>query len=171
MKIKKTKSLLYIFSSVKHFFWCYITATSSLPLNTTPLTKTFICSTLNSVILSIERLMFSWTRNATSLTLYPKNTFKNTSQLTLFSSKTISASIRIHKELATQFIEEWFGKNVRFYYKNNELFADIKANETSLIYWCLQYGDHIELISPKETRNKIKEKIKQMQMRYMDDGK
>ena len=52
------------------------------------------------------------------------------------------------------------------YEKEGTVFADIKANETSLVYWCLQYGENLDLLSPKETRDKIKGIIKQMCKRY-----
>lgn len=84
----------------------------------------------------------------------------------MFSTKTINATVKIYKDSATAYVEEWFGKNASLYEKENSIFADITANETSLIYWCLQYGEDIELLSPKDTRDKIKEILKQINKRY-----
>ncbi|MDY5586197.1 MAG: WYL domain-containing protein [Eubacteriales bacterium] len=84
----------------------------------------------------------------------------------MFATKTINATVKIHREEAANYVEEWFGKNANLYEKENSIFADITANETSLIYWCLQYGEDIELLSPKDTRDKIKEIVKQINKRY-----
>ena len=84
----------------------------------------------------------------------------------MFATKTINATVKIHREEAANYVEEWFGKNARFYEKDNKIYADIIANESSLIYWCLQYGEDIELLSPKDTRGKIKEIVKQINKRY-----
>ena len=84
----------------------------------------------------------------------------------MFSTNSIKATVKIYSESATAYVEEWFGKNASLYEKENSIFADITANETSLIYWCLQYGEDIELLSPKDTREKIKEIVKQINKRY-----
>ena len=84
----------------------------------------------------------------------------------MFSTNSIKATVKIYNESATAYVEEWFGKNASLYEKENSIFADITANETSLIYWCLQYGEDIELLSPKDTREKIKEIVKQINKRY-----
>ena len=84
----------------------------------------------------------------------------------MFSTNSIKATVKIYNESATAYVEEWFGKNASLYEKENSIFADITANETSLIYWCLQYGEDIELLSPKDTRDKIKEIVKQINKRY-----
>jgi predicted DNA-binding transcriptional regulator YafY len=84
----------------------------------------------------------------------------------MFSTNSTKATVKIYSESATAYVEEWFGKNASLYEKENSIFADITANETSLIYWCLQYGEDIELLSPKDTRDKIKEIVKQINKRY-----
>lgn len=84
----------------------------------------------------------------------------------MFATKSIKATVKLYKERATAYVEEWFGKNARIYEKDEILYADITANETSLIYWCLQYGEDIELLKPSETRSKIKEILNQIQQKY-----
>lgn len=84
----------------------------------------------------------------------------------MFATKTIMATVKIYNDWSTAYVEEWFGKNARLYEKENSIYADITANESSLIYWCLQYGENIELLSPKGTRDKIKEMVKQINKRY-----
>ena len=84
----------------------------------------------------------------------------------MFHNKTVDATLKIENEYSAEYIMEWFGKNARFYEKDKTLFADVIANEQALIYWCLQYGDTIELIEPQETREEIKQKIKTLSERY-----
>ena len=84
----------------------------------------------------------------------------------MFATKTISATVKIYNDWGAVYVDEWFGKNACLYEKEGTVFADIKANETSLVYWCLQYGENLDLLSPKETRDKIKGIIKQMCKRY-----
>ena len=84
----------------------------------------------------------------------------------MFATNSVNATIQIYDDWATAYVEEWFGKNAKFYQKNNITYADVTANEQALIYWCLQYGDTIELVEPKETREEIKEKIAILSKRY-----
>ena len=84
----------------------------------------------------------------------------------MFTTNSVNATIQIYDDWATAYVEEWFGKNARFYEKDNKIYADIVANESSLVYWCLQYGEVIEIIEPKHCREKIKDIIKEMSKRY-----
>ncbi len=84
----------------------------------------------------------------------------------MFHNKTISATLKIENEYSAEYIMEWFGKNAKFYQKDNITYADVTANEQALIYWCLQYGDTIELVEPKDTRDEIKKKIEILNKRY-----
>ena len=84
----------------------------------------------------------------------------------MFHNKTVNATIKFTDEYAAEYVFEWFGKNAHFYTKDNEFFANISANEQALIYWCLQYCDSVELVSPADTRNLVKEKSKLIYKRY-----
>lgn len=84
----------------------------------------------------------------------------------MFATNSVNATIQIYDDWATAYVEEWFGKNAKFYEKDNKIYADVVANESSLIYWCLQYGEVIELITPTTTREKIKDILKEMSKRY-----
>ena len=61
---------------------------------------------------------------------------------------------------------EWFGKNCKFKVKDDAIYAEVKANETALIYWCLQYGESIELIEPVDVRQQIGHKLSQIAAKY-----
>ena len=84
----------------------------------------------------------------------------------MFATKAIKATLRIYDNWATSYVDEWFGNNSRFFEKDGNIFAEIDVNESSLIYWCLQYGECVELIKPQQTRDKIKSILEQMNKRY-----
>ena len=76
----------------------------------------------------------------------------------MFSGDSVNALINIGNEYSTTYVPDWFGDGAKIYKdKNGKIYARIQASELALIYWCLQYGENIELIEPKTTRAKIKE--------------
>lgn len=74
----------------------------------------------------------------------------------MFGDKTINATIKLADDNSITYVMEWFGKNAKIYKKNNTTYADIVSSEKALVYWCLQYGESVELLFPKQTRDKIK---------------
>ena len=87
----------------------------------------------------------------------------------MFNNKTVQATLKIYQEYEANYVQEWFGNNAKFYEKDNQLFADVTANEQALVFWCLQYGDGIELISPLQTRKQIQEKVKEISKKYLNE--
>ena len=84
----------------------------------------------------------------------------------MFSADSVNATLKLYDEYTVSIILDWFGKNASVYQKNGELFADVKANDKAIVYWCLQYGEHVELLSPQVVRDKIKAAIDNMAKRY-----
>ena len=86
----------------------------------------------------------------------------------MFSADYVDARVRIDNEYAVSYVQDWFGNNAKIYkdQNDNNVYANIHSNEQALIYWCLQYGENIELIEPKTTREKIKEILNNMQRKY-----
>ncbi len=84
----------------------------------------------------------------------------------MFNNKPVKATLKIKEPYSAEYVMEWFGSAANFYKKDDQLFADIKANETALIFWCLQYGDTIELVSPDSTRAEIAKKVATLQKVY-----
>lgn len=84
----------------------------------------------------------------------------------VFGGESVKATLKLSSEYVVDYIYDWFDDNTRVYEKNDEIFADVKANEQALIFWCLQYGDAVELISPAQTREKIKQTVKNMSKKY-----
>ena len=85
----------------------------------------------------------------------------------MFSSETVNAKVKISDEYAVSYVQDWFGNNAKIYQcTDNQIYADIRANEQALIYWCLQYGESIELLQPLDTREKIKNIVGKMGKNY-----
>ena len=61
---------------------------------------------------------------------------------------------------------ERFDDRANVYERNGEILATVCANERALIYWCMQYGESAELLSPEKTRKKLREIISSMKERY-----
>lgn len=84
----------------------------------------------------------------------------------VFSKESVRATLKLSGEHSVGYIIDWFGVSAKIYKKNDILYADIESNEQALIYWCLQYGESVELITPKSTRSKIIEKIDSIHLKY-----
>ena len=89
----------------------------------------------------------------------------------MFHNKTVTATLQIDDEYSANYVQEWFGKNSRFFKKDDKVFAEVKANEQALVFWCLQYGEAIELASPQQTRALIKEQTLKLSERYLKNWK
>lgn len=84
----------------------------------------------------------------------------------MMTGKTIDAKIKIEDESKVNDFIDWFGKDVFFKKENDYVLARFKVNEESLIYWSLQYGKHVEVLEPIETREKIKLALLNMLEKY-----
>lgn len=84
----------------------------------------------------------------------------------MLSGKTIEAKVKIASEERVNDFVDWFGKDVDFSRKDGNIFAELKVNEDALIYWSLQYGEHVEILEPAGTRQKIKLALENMLKKY-----
>ena len=65
-------------------------------------------------------------------------------------------------------IIDWFGKNVEIAKENETIYATVNANEQALVYWCLQYGNDVEIIEPYQTRDLMKIELRKITKKYED---
>lgn len=84
----------------------------------------------------------------------------------VFSDKIINATLKLSGEKAVQYIVEWFGKDAKLYKQDDSIYASVVSNEQALVYWCMQYGENVELVDPVETRKKISEKVSLINNKY-----
>ena len=78
----------------------------------------------------------------------------------------VDAEVKLASEDKINDFIDWFGKDVQISNIKDEIIARLKVNEESLIFWSLQYGEHVEVLKPVETRNKIKQIVKGMLEKY-----
>lgn len=86
----------------------------------------------------------------------------------MLAGSSVKAKIKIENEDRINDVIGWYGEKIHLYKNNNEIFADFKINEDALIYWAMQYGQTVEVVEPKETRDKIKKLLNDMLKRYGD---
>ena len=86
----------------------------------------------------------------------------------MFSIDSVNATIRIYNDYVVSYVMDWFGQNAQIYVGQDDgaLYANIHGNEKAIIYWCLQYGENVELLEPQQTRQKIKDIVANMTNKY-----
>ncbi len=84
----------------------------------------------------------------------------------MVSGNTVNVKIKIEKQEKVNDFIDWFGKDVSITQKDGIIVAELKANEDSLIYWLLQYGESFELLEPIQTRNKMKQTLENILKKY-----
>lgn len=84
----------------------------------------------------------------------------------MFNGETKKFTLKLYSERMINEVIDWFGKDIAIKEVRDELFVRIKTNENAIIYWCLQYGENVEIIEPIEARIKIKEILSIMTNRY-----
>ncbi len=90
--------------------------------------------------------------------------------LYMFGDKNVNAVVKIAHEWNIDIVVEWFGDDVQLEEKDGEFFAKINVNQSSLIVWALQYAESIEIISPVETRERMKEILENTYKKYNGYG-
>lgn len=62
---------------------------------------------------------------------------------------------------------DWFGDSVSVSEdKDGSVMVSLNVNEQALTYWAMQYGKHVQVISPEETKNKIKLALEEVLKKY-----
>lgn len=84
----------------------------------------------------------------------------------LFNGDVCEARIKVDKQTNIINVVDWFGKKIKVTKENDGIYIDLVANENSLIYWMMQYGEHFTLISPDYLVEKLKESLKTQLNKY-----
>lgn len=85
----------------------------------------------------------------------------------MFSGKTISARLKIENENIVDYVYDWFDKSsTHISTYQGTIYADVVVNESALVYWALQYGEGVEVLEPKQTREKIAKIVTKMYNKY-----
>lgn len=88
------------------------------------------------------------------------------SHIYMMGENEIKVKLLLEKESAITTVYDWFGKNAICYTKDNLIYADVTTTKESIIYWALQYGEQIKILSPDEVVNSLKELIDRLEKKY-----
>lgn len=88
----------------------------------------------------------------------------------MFGDTSVKATLKLADAWAVSNLQDWFGKNAAVYPKNEDgntvYYADITVSEKAIIYWSLQYGGLVEVISPPSTRAKVAQQAEDIAAKY-----
>lgn len=84
----------------------------------------------------------------------------------MFSGETLEFTLKIYDDRMINEVIDWFGKGVKIYTDNDDVYVKLKTNENALIYWALQYGESVEIVAPQHIRDVIKEKLNVISKKY-----
>ena len=73
----------------------------------------------------------------------------------LFGGDVITAKLKLKKSSVITYIKDWFGEKAIIEKIGDDIIATVRCNGNAFFYWCLQYYQHIEVISPKTMREKL----------------
>ena len=73
----------------------------------------------------------------------------------MLGGEVITAKLLIEEEFAVQYVMDWFSNNVTLSNEDGNIIATVKSNEQALIYWIMQYGEHIKLLGPSSLVDKL----------------
>lgn len=93
-----------------------------------------------------------------------------TEHIYMFGGQSTMVSLRFKKHVLNEFID-WFGTD-GLYFSNqseDEVTVTVKANETAVRKWALQYVLHVTVTSPKSLVEDIKEDLCQAMKRYENE--
>lgn len=86
----------------------------------------------------------------------------------MFSGQSKSFKLKLYNARMVNELIDWFGKDVHFKEEDGYTIAKLKANESAVIYWAMQYGENVEIVEPLSARTEIKRILLKMSNRYKD---
>ena len=84
----------------------------------------------------------------------------------MFTGKNVQVKFRTKPSLISDVLD-WFGHDVRLRKEEDDyVIATVTVNEQAMFYWAMQYGEHIEVLSPESLREKLGEAARNMVEKY-----
>ncbi len=84
----------------------------------------------------------------------------------MFSGASVTAKLKTTEDMMSEPVD-WFGTDFRIVEKTDDFIViRVVCNQDALRYWALQYGPYVEVLEPKELRDRLAEDIKGMQEKY-----
>ena len=84
----------------------------------------------------------------------------------MFGGESVRVQMRAKRYIVNDILD-WFGKDVTFTDADeNEVTASVRVSEEAMFYWSMQYGEHIEILEPKNLRERIKNVAVEISKKY-----
>ena len=83
-----------------------------------------------------------------------------------YNTEVITALVELASPGEIKDIMDWFGKNATMVTMGEHPQYEIRCDEQALIYWVMQYGDKVKVLSPASMIEKIKKILDKMQKDY-----
>lgn len=82
------------------------------------------------------------------------------------TGESVMARIKVANEDKINYVVDWFGNDIAIENYKGDTYVSLRVNEDALVYWAMQYGESVEVVSPISTRSKIKNLLNTMQAKY-----
>ncbi len=84
----------------------------------------------------------------------------------MFSGEAIDVVFRVDSKRVGDVID-WFGKNAQFSnITDTTCDVSVRVNEEAMLYWSLQYGSYMEVLSPNSLRKRVREAALNIAKKY-----
>ncbi len=84
----------------------------------------------------------------------------------LFTDKPQSITLEIDDEWMIDQIVDWFGRDFKTFTQNGKTRVVIKASPDAMMYWALQYLDHVEILYPLSLRERVAKEVRLAHEKY-----
>lgn len=86
----------------------------------------------------------------------------------MFEGPSERVTFRAHKDIVGEIID-WFGKDVRFSDESaDEITATVTVNLNAMLFWSMQYAQHIKVLSPQSLVDQLKNIIRKVAEKYKE---
>ena len=82
------------------------------------------------------------------------------------TGESVMARIKVANEDKINYVVDWFGNDIAIENYKGDTYVSLRVNEDALVYWAMQYGESVEVVSPISTRSKIKNVLNTMVKKY-----
>ena len=84
----------------------------------------------------------------------------------MFSGESVPVKLETTEDMMQELVD-WFGNDFRVEkIGKGKIRARVTCNAKAMRFWALQYGPYVEVLEPKEIRDKLSEDIKAMAEKY-----
>ncbi len=83
----------------------------------------------------------------------------------MYNDKPERVVIKTNEKMVDQIID-WFGKDIDISVNGEAVKATLTASPKAMLYWCVQYADEVEVISPVSLREQIKDFLNKAVEKY-----